>query len=66
MFYGHFACFIVYYGTDWLVRYELEAKMVVRRKLVKGDTIKVVVQHVEPFYGRLVLKEYRDDFGIIE
>lgn len=40
--------------------------MTVRRKLVKGETIKVIAQHVEPFYGRLILKEYREDFGVIE
>ncbi len=40
--------------------------MGLKRKLSKGDTIKVIVEHVDPFYGRLVLKEFRDDFGVIE
>ena len=39
--------------------YEIEARMVPERQLTKGELIHVKVEHVDPFYDRLVLKEYR-------
>jgi len=30
-----------------------------RRKVNRGETIYVKVEHVDPFFDRLVLKEYR-------
>lgn len=44
-----------------LRHYELEARMTVRRQLTKGELIYVRVEHVDPFYDRLILKEYRPE-----
>eukprot|EP01125_Pyxidicula_operculata_P012675 TRINITY_DN4175_c0_g1_i3.p1 TRINITY_DN4175_c0_g1~~TRINITY_DN4175_c0_g1_i3.p1 ORF type:complete len:806 (-),score=145.08 TRINITY_DN4175_c0_g1_i3:8-2425(-) len=38
-------------------KYELEARMVIRRNVVKGEVIYVKVVHVSAFYDRLILKE---------
>jgi exoribonuclease R len=44
--------------TTVLIRhYELEAKMTTKRKYTKGERIFLKVEHVDPFYDRLVLKE---------
>lgn len=44
--------------------YELEARMTVRRPLTKGELIHVKVEHVDPFYDRIILKEYRPDADV--
>jgi len=44
--------------TTVLIRhYELEARMTTKRKYTKGEKIFLKVEHVDPFYDRLVLKE---------
>jgi len=43
--------------TVLLRHYELEARMTTKRKYTKGEKIYLKVEHVDPFYDRLILKE---------
>jgi len=43
-----------------LRKYELEVRAVIPRKLEKGEVIYVKVEHVDPFYDRLIVKDVPD------
>uniref|UniRef100_A0A6B2KYC4 RNB domain-containing protein n=1 Tax=Arcella intermedia TaxID=1963864 RepID=A0A6B2KYC4_9EUKA len=43
-----------------ILKYHLEVKTTIHRKLVKGQEIYVAVEHIDPFYDRIVLKDVPD------
>jgi hypothetical protein len=42
----------------------LEHKLTTKRKYTKGEIIQLKVDHVDPFYDRLILSEVRKGQGL--